>query len=114
STPVFSMSLACRCAATVKRGSSPIAAHVGRSRLTPLYTAGPKSSARAGKPATVPITVMEAVQIEETATILRFVVIFASGDGSLCFLQQSMLTTGAFAMFGIGPTGLSKAARRAP
>jgi hypothetical protein len=34
--------------------------------------------------------------------------------GSLCCLQQSMLPTGAFAMFGIGPTGLSKAARRAP
>jgi hypothetical protein len=34
--------------------------------------------------------------------------------GLLCCLQQAMLPTGAFAMFGIGPTGLSKAARRAP
>jgi hypothetical protein len=32
----------------------------------------------------------------------------------MCCLQQAMLPTGAFAMFGIGPTGLSKTARRAP
>jgi hypothetical protein len=86
------MSLACRCAATVKRGSSPIAAHVWRSRLTPLYTAVPKSSARAGKPATVPRTVMETVQIEETATIWRFVVMFASGDGLAVLFAASNAT----------------------
>ena len=86
------MSLACRCAAMVKRGSSPIAAHVWRSRLTPLYTAVPKSSARAGKPATVPRTVMETVQIEETATIWRFVVMFASGDGLAVLFAASNAT----------------------
>ena len=62
----------------------------------------------------MPRTVMETVQIEETATIWRFVVMFASGDGLAVLLQQAMLPTGAFAMVGIGPTGLSKTARRAP
>src|SRR6478752_9271747 len=90
------MSLACRCAATVKRGSSPIAAHVWRSRLTPLYTAVPKSSARAGKPATVPRTVMQAVQIEETATILRFVVMFASGEGFAALFAAGNATDWGF------------------
>src|SRR4249920_3532808 len=91
------MSFACRCAATVKRGSSPIAAHVGRSWLTPSYTAAaPKSSARAGKPATVPRTVMQAVQIEETATILRFVVMFASGDGLAVLFAASNATDWGF------------------
>ena len=37
----------------------------------------------------MPITVMEAVQIEETATILRFVVIFASGDGLAVLLAAN-------------------------
>ena len=40
-TSFFSMSLACRCAATVKPGSSPITPHGWRSRLIPLYTAAP-------------------------------------------------------------------------
>jgi hypothetical protein len=54
------------------------------------------------------------MQIVETATIVRFVVMFASGDGLAVLFAASSATDWAFAMFGIGPTGLSKTARRAP
>src|SRR4051794_30852606 len=105
------MSSACRCAAAVNSGSLPMPAHVWRSWLTPLYTAAPKPSARAGEPATVPRTVMAAVHTEETATIVRFVVMFASGDVLALLSVASNATTAAFAMFGIGPIGLSRTGR---
>jgi hypothetical protein len=90
-----------RCGRSRSRSGAPVddltrVPGLWRSRLTPLYTAVPKSSARAGKPATVPRTVMEAVQIEETATILRFVVMFASGDGLAVLLAASNATDWGF------------------
>jgi hypothetical protein len=39
---------------------------------------------------------MEAVQIEETATILRFVVMFASGDGLAVLFAASNATDWGF------------------
>jgi hypothetical protein len=39
---------------------------------------------------------MEAVQIEETATILRFVVMFASGDGLAVLFAASNVTDWGF------------------
>jgi hypothetical protein len=51
------------------------------------------------------------VQIDGTATILRFVVMFASGDGLSLLGVARNATDGASAMFGIGLTGLFKTGR---
>jgi hypothetical protein len=57
---------------------------------------------------------METVQIEETATIWRFVVMFASGDGLAVLFAASNATDWGLRDGRNRATGLSKAVRRAP
>ena len=57
---------------------------------------------------------METVQIEETATIWRFVVMFASGDGLAVLFAASNATDWGLRDGRNRATGLSKTARQTP